>query len=308
MDVAIIGGGIGGLTAGLYAARAGLETLLFERFSPGGQSNNTSSIENFPGFPEGVSGLDLGPLVAQQALEAGVRMELEDITALRQGSDGYWQLSAETGEFRARTVILATGSRLAQLGLAHEQDWYGRGVSSCATCDGPLFSNQDVVVVGGGDSALDEALHLTEYARRVTVVHRGAAFSGTNVTAQRLLAHAKVRVLFEHEVTALSGSNGLSGVEILDLSSGQNRQLDASGLFVFIGLQPNSGLLGDILELDAAGHVPVDLTMATRLPGLYAVGDVRQHSSHYFVAAAGDGATAALAAHRYIRQLQKPQP
>lgn len=301
IDLAIIGGGVAGLTAGIFAMRAQLDTLLFERMGPGGQTNNVDRVENYPGFPEGISGFELGPRIAQQAMEAGLQFDFGEVTGLQRDEAGGWVLDTMTGEVRAEAVIVSTGSELRRLGLPREEELHGRGVSYCASCDAHFFTDQDVVVVGGGDSALDEALHLTEGVRSITVVHRGDEFSGAPTTAQKLLAHDKVRVLWNHEVREILGEDGVTGVVVADVNTGATQQLDVTGLFVFVGLVPNTSFLEGVVDLDAAGHIPVDLEMATPAAGLFAAGDIRQRSSRLFVSAGGDGATAAVAADRYIR-------
>jgi len=305
LDLAIIGGGVAGLTAGLYAARERLSVTITDRMGPGGQLNTAGRIENYPGFPGGVNAYELGPRIAEQAMEAGCGVQFGEVHAIAldiTGSGPQYRLTTDTGEVTARAVILATGSRLARLGVDGEERLEGRGVSYCATCDGEFFRDQDVVVVGGGDSAIDEALHLADTVRSITLVTRGEALRGARVTAERLRALPNVRVLTGHLVTALHGEDALEAVTVQPVdAAGAPDRIEARGLFVYVGLLPNTALLADLVTLDAAGHVPVDLDMATERAGLFAAGDIRQRSSRQLISAAGDGATAALAAVRYLR-------
>ncbi|MDA0301630.1 MAG: FAD-dependent oxidoreductase [Chloroflexi bacterium] len=305
LDLAIVGGGVAGLTAGLYAARERLSVSMYDRMGPGGQLNTAGRIENFPGFPGGVNAYELGPRIAEQAMEAGCGVQFGEVQAIAldvTGGGPEYLLQTDAGEVTARAVIIATGSRLARLGIDGEERLEGRGVSYCATCDGEFFRDQDVVVAGGGDSAIDEALHLADTVRSITVVTRGEALRGSRATAERLRALPNVRVLPGHLVTALHGDAALEAVTVqpVDANSAADR-IEARGLFVYVGLLPNTSLVSALITLDAAGHIPVDLEMATERAGLFAAGDIRQRSARQLVSAAGDGATAAIAAVRYLR-------
>ena len=298
-DLVIVGGGAAGLTAGLYACRAGLKTTLLERMMPGGQVINAESIENYPGFPDGISGAELGPLLQDQATRYGLEVQLSEVTGLRR-QEPYWAVETYEGESLAKAVILAGGSTLKKLGVPGEEELHGAGVSYCATCDGAFFMDQVVGVVGGGDSALDEAMVLTGYASKVIIFHRRDRFSGQKVLQDRALADSKIEVRWNTVVDAVLGKGQVEGVSITDVASGETSRVDLSGVFIFVGLEPNSQYLQSILPLDGAGHVPTDIWMRTPLPGLLAAGDIRQSSAAQLASAAGDGATAAIAAHRYI--------
>lgn len=300
LELAIVGGGVAGLTAGLYAARERVQVALYDRMGPGGQLNTAGRIENFPGFPGGVNAFELGPRIAEQALDAGIAMRFGEVHAVEPAGD-HFRLQTDAGEVTARAVIVATGSRLARLGLDGEDRLEGHGVSYCATCDGEFFRDQDVVVVGGGDSAIDEALHLADIVRSITVVHRGEELRGARATAERLRALPNVRLLPGHVITALHGEAQLEAVTVRPVAERAGTRIEARGLFVYVGLLPNTSLLAPLVTLDAAEHVPVDLWMATERAGLFAAGDIRQHSARQLIAAAGDGATAAIAAIRYLR-------
>lgn len=298
-DVLIIGGGVAGLTAGLYASRAGLKTALLERMMTGGQIINAERVENFPGFPDGISGADLGARMLDQATKYGLEVRLSEVLGLRQGNPA-WAVDTYDGTVSARSVVVAGGSTLRKLGVPGEEELHGAGVSYCATCDGAFFIDQVVGLIGGGDSALDEAMTLTEFASQVVMLQRGNSFTGQRVLQDRVLSHPKVQVRWNTSVDAVLGEGQVEGVSVTDLTSGETSRIDLSGVFIFVGLEPNSQYLVDLLPLDNAGHVPTDIWMRTPLPGLLAVGDIRQSSAAQLVTSAGDGATAAIAAQRYV--------
>lgn len=300
-DVAIIGAGLAGLTAGLFAARAGLRTVIYDRMGPGGQLLNVHRVENFPGFPDGVHGFDLAPGAARQAEAAGARFEFAEVEKITPRPDGDWSLHADRLGTTAAAVIVASGSTLAQLGLDGEERLHGRGVSYCAVCDGEFFRDQDVAVVGGGDSALDETLYLAEIVRSIALVSRDFELTATQATVDRVAALENVRSLTGRVVEALHGVDELSAIDVRSLDGGGTQQLQVSGLFVYVGFRPNTDLLNELVQLDEGGQVETDLDMWTGVPGLYAAGDIRQRSPRVLVTNAGDGATAALAVERYIR-------
>ena len=298
-DVVIVGGGAAGLTAALYSCRAGLNTVLLERMMTGGQVLNAERIENFPGFPDGISGAEFGPLLQDQAGRYGLEIRLLEVTGLHR-QDPYWVVGSYDGDLLAKAVIVAGGSTLKRLGVPGEEELEGAGVSYCATCDGGFFAGQVVGVVGGGDSALDEALVLTEHASQVVVFHRDGRFSGQKVLQDRVLSNPKIEVRWNTIVEKVLGGGQVEGVATKNVNSGETSRVDLAGIFIYVGLEPNSGYLRDLLPLDNAGHVPTDTWMRTPLPGLLAAGDIRQNSAAQLVSAAGDGATAAIAAQRYI--------
>ena len=304
-DVLIIGGGAAGLTAGLQASRAGLNTALLERMMTGGQIINAERIENFPGFPEGISGADLGARMLDQATKYGLEIKLSEVMGLRQGNPA-WDVDTYDGTVSARSVIVACGSTLRKLGVPGEEELHGAGVSYCATCDGAFFIDQVVGLIGGGDSALDEAMTLTEFASKVVMLQRGNSFTGQRVLQDRVLSHPKVEVRWNTSVDAVLGEGQVEGVSVTELTAGETSRIDLSGVFIFVGLEPNSQYLADLLPLDNAGHVPTDIWMRTPLPGLLAAGDIRQSSAAQLVTSAGDGATAAIAAQRYVETGEWP--
>ncbi|MCH7714493.1 MAG: FAD-dependent oxidoreductase [Chloroflexi bacterium] len=301
-DVLIVGGGLAGMTAGIYAARYGMSTAIIERMMGGAQIINIEKIENYPGFPQGISGAELGPAVQEQAMDCGVEFVMAEASGIATSGGGL-SVTTDAGQHQAKAVIVAAGSSFRQLGIPGEEELFGRGVSHCATCDGPLFMNQVVGVVGGGDSAVDEALTLTEYAQRVLVFSRRGELRAQQVLQDRLRANPKVEVMWNTLVEGVLGEETVSGVAVRNVATGLESQVGLSGLFVYVGLQPGSDLVKDLVSLDNAGHIPVDISMATPVPGLFAVGDIRQHSSSQLISAAGDGATAAIAAFNYIRGL-----
>ena len=303
-DVAIVGGGAAGLTAGMYTARYGLRTAIIERMIGGAQIINVERIEDFPGFPQGISGAKLGPLIQDQAIKAGAEFLMAEVTSLAlEGRDKVVTTNDEA--YRARSLIIAAGSSLRTLGIPREEELYGSGLSHCATCDGPLFENQIVGVVGGGDSAADEALTLTHHASKVLLFHRRGELRAQKVLQDRLLSNAKIEVLWNTAVEEILGEDQVGGVQFRDLATGLVDQIDLSGLFVYVGLEPNSQFVRGVLSLDNAGHIPVNVRMETEVPGIYAAGDIRQHSVAQLASAVGDGATAAIEAFRYLRSGQR---
>jgi len=306
-DLAVVGAGLAGLTAALFGARYGLKTVIVDPMGAGGQVVNAEEIANFPGSLDGISGFDLGETVQAQAQAAGAEVMIDEVTSITPG-DPLHRLSignfGPSVEFGARSVIVAVGSKLRRLGVPGEQEFMGRGVSSCASCDGPFFDNQTVCVVGGGDSALEEALTLTHHASRVLLVHRGEAFDGQQALVDQVLAAPSIEVRWRNELEEIKGDGTVHGVRLRDAASGQSVEEVVSGVFVYVGLEPNSSLLEGVAPLDRSGHVATDIWMRTAVPGIFAAGDVRQHSASQLVTAAGDGATAAIAAYRYVRGVE----
>ena len=300
-DLLIVGGGLAGMTAGMYAARYGLSTGLIERMMGGAQIINVERIENFPGFPEGIAGAELAPALQEQAMNAGAEFIMDEATQVTRDGD-FKQVVGDGGSYRARAVIIATGSRLRSAGIPGEERLRDRGVSHCATCDGPMSMGQTVGVVGGGDSAADEALTLTEYADRVLLFHRRDELRAQYALRERLLEHPKIDILWNTLVTEVLGEDSVTGVRLRDSASGRDSEIALNSLFIYVGLEPNSELVRGLVKPDNAGHIPVNLSMETEEPGLYAVGDVRQRSVAQLVASAGDGATAAIAAYNYLRR------
>lgn len=299
-DVLIAGGGVAGLTAGLTAARLGHKTRVLTGPALGGQLISIERVDGYPGFPEGVAGYDLGPIIQEQAAGAGAEFSDAEATALY--ADGeQWRVTTGQGELRARAVVIATGAGLKSLGIPGEERLHGKGVSHCASCDAPLLRGRTVGVVGGGDSALQEALTLAQHVARVIILHRGTAFSAQAAYVQPVLENPKIEVRFATIVEEAVGSGGLTGVRTRNVSDGTTADVELGGLFVYVGLAPATAWLGGVVPLDASGHVTVDGEMRTSRPGLFAAGTVRTGSAGRAAASAGDGTTAALSADRYLK-------
>jgi len=298
-EIAVVGGGPAGLAAALYAARATRRTLLLERKAPGGQIALTGAVENYPGFPDGINGFDLAVQMHDQAGKYGTETRYADVTAIRR--DGLlFQLSTEEGEIRARSVILTGGAEYNRLGVPGEERLTGRGVSYCATCDAAFFRGADVIVVGGGDAALDEGLFVTRYAHKVHIIHRRDTFRASGILQARVFANPQIDVTWDTIVTEIRGDQSVTGVRLRNLTSGEETERAVSAVFVFIGQHPNTDWLTGIVSLDRGGHIPVNLWMETGVPGLYAAGDIRGESARQVASAAGDGATAAIRADHYL--------
>ncbi|MSP40026.1 MAG: FAD-binding protein [Deltaproteobacteria bacterium] len=301
-DIIIIGSGLAGLTAGLFSARQGLSTLVFESNIPGGHLISIEKIEDFPGFPDGVSGYEICPNLQRQASDHGAEFQRAEVLRI-EAKDKAWSVVTEEETYQAKAVIVATGSTLKQLGVAGEEKLMGRGVSHCASCDGPMCNGQTVGVVGGGDSALQEALTLTNYAERVLLFHHGETFSAQQTYRQRVLSNSKITPHYQTAIEGIVGDEVVTGVRVRDLKSGETSQIELTGIFIYVGMQPNTAILEKLIKLSDTGHVPTDISMQTERPGLYAAGDIRQDSARQAITSAGDGATAAIAACRYINAI-----
>ncbi|MFI5913895.1 thioredoxin-disulfide reductase [Dactylosporangium sp. NPDC051541] len=303
-NLIIVGSGPAGYTAAVYAARANLKPLVIEGVTSGGALVTTTEVENFPGFPDGINGPELMDNMRKQAERFGAEFITDDASrvALEGPVKSVWV--GET-EYRGKAVILATGSAWRPLGVAGEQELLGRGVSSCATCDGFFFRNENIVVVGGGDSAMEEATFLTRFATKVTIIHRRDSFRASKIMAERALANEKIEVLWNSQVTAvLDGGGKVGGVRVKDTVSGQEQDLPVAGVFVAIGHDPRSELFRGQVELDDEGYVKVDApSTRTNIEGVFAAGDVVDHTYRQAITASGTGCAAALDAERYIAAL-----
>ena len=299
-DVLIVGGGVAGLTAGLTSARAGWNTRVLTGTSLGGHLLSIERIDGYPGFPDGVAGYDLCPMIQEQAVAAGAEFSAVEATALHT-DEGRWRVTTSQGDVRARTVVVATGTTLKTLGVPGEEQLRGKGVSHCASCDAPLLRNRVVGVVGGGDSALQEALTLAQHASRVIILHRGRGFSAQAAYIQAVEDNPKIEVRFGTVVEEAVGNGALKSARTRDVNGGKTDDLELAGLFVYVGLAPAATFLDGVVELDASGCIPVDREMRSILPGLFAAGTVRSGSAGRAASAAGDGATAALSADLYLK-------
>lgn len=300
-DVVIVGGGPAGLTAGLYTSRGRLTSLLIEKGITGGQIVNAELVENFPGFPEGISGYDLGDLLSQQASRYGLETINAEVTGLEL-ADGGKIVATSNGSFTARSVILAGGSNPVTLDVPGENRLTGRGVSYCATCDAAFFRDQPVAVVGGGDAAITEALHLTKFASSVTVIHRRDALRASAILQERAFAEPTIQFAWDSVVAEVEGKDFVESLRLSNVRQGSDSSLAVAGVFVSIGFRPDTAYLKGIVELDATGHVVTNEKMETDVAGILAAGDIRHNSARQAVTAAGDGATAAIFTEKYLAE------
>jgi len=302
-DIIIIGGGPAGLTAAIYAARARLKTLLIEKVFPGGQLIITHHIENFPGFPGGISGTELSAQMREQAEKFGVETALEEVESVDfSGMEKIVRTTA--GERRAFTVIIATGATARRLGVPGEKELLGRGVSYCATCDGAFFQGKDMVVVGGGDTAVEDAAFLTRYGKTVTIVHRRDAFRAAKIIQERALNNPQIRVIWNTVVQGIYGNCEVQKVSLRNVATNGRSEMDTDAVFVLIGATPDLGFLGGALKTDKDGYIITDENMSASVPGVFAAGDIRRKSLKQIVTACADGAVAAMAAEKYIEALK----
>jgi thioredoxin reductase (NADPH) len=305
-NVIIIGSGPAGYTAAIYAARASLTPLVFEgSVTAGGALMNTTDVENYPGFPEGVMGPDLMDHLRKQAERFGAELVTDDVTAVDLTGEVKVVTDGSGVEHRARAVIIATGSGYRELGLHHEKRLSGRGVSWCATCDGFFFKDQDIAVVGGGDTAMEEATFLTRFARSVTIVHRRDSLRASKIMQERAFSNEKIRFLWDSEVVDVVGETKVEALTVRNLRTGEESRLEVTGLFVAIGHDPRSELFEGQVHRDEEGYLLVDSpSTRTNLAGVFACGDVVDHSYRQAVTAAGTGCAAALDAERYLTALE----
>jgi len=298
-DVVIIGSGPAGYTAAIYAARANLSVLMFQGYEIGGQLMQTTDVENYPGFEEGILGPDMMEKFEAQARRFGTEMLTEDVLAV-DFSRRPFTLTADSGEYQARAVIISTGASAQWLGLPSETRLKGRWVSACATCDGFFFKGKDVAVVGGGDTAMEEANFLTRYASHVTVIHRRNSLRASKIMQDRAMKNPKISFIWESEVAEVLGDEEVNSLRLRNLSTGEEKVLPVQGLFLAIGHKPNTDLFKGIINTDQAGYlVPVEHTM-TNIPGIFAAGDVTDHRYRQAVTAAGDGCRAAIDVERWL--------
>ena len=295
----IVGGGPAGLSAGLYASRSKLDALLIEKAGLGGQILNAEMVENYPGFPQGISGSELGALIAQQATKYGLPTAFAEVQGI-EIRGGEKIVSTSEGEYRAKAVIIAGGSEYSKLGVPGEVEFTGKGVSYCAMCDGAFFRDQVVAVVGGGNVALNDALFLTRFASKVIVIHRRDQLRATRILQDKAFANPRMEFLWDTVVDSIIGDKLVRAIRLRNVKTGKGSSLETSGVFVAVGLRPNTGYLKGLLTLDEGGFILVSGQMETRVQGIYAAGDIRAGSIRQVVSAAGDGATAAVAAERFL--------
>ena len=302
-DTLIIGGGPAGYTAALYAARAGLDTAVIERMSAGGQMGLTDIIDNYPGFPEGVDGFTLGMNMQTQAERFGAKSLYGDVTEVDFTDPAVKKVITAYGTYHARIVIIATGANPRELGLPNEQALVGKGVHYCAHCDGRFYKGKTVAVVGGGNSAVSDALYLSRVTEKVYLIHRRDTLRATKIYHEPLMKAENVEFIWDSAVTEILSDGRVTGVKVKNLKDGTEREVDFSGLFVSIGRSPATDFLHGALELDSYGYIKADETTRTSIPGVFAVGDVRTKALRQVVTAVADGATAVHYAEEYLNEL-----
>lgn len=300
-EVAIIGGGPAGLTAGLYVSRYGLNAVLIERGMYGGQIVNAGHVENYPGFPQGISGIDLGQMFYEQSLRFGLQTITADVTSFTK-VDKLFNISTDDIKISARAVIIASGSNYRKLDIPGENKLTGAGVSYCATCDGFLFRNKDVAVIGGGDTAISDAMELSQHCNKVYVIHRRHELRATQALQRIAFSIPKIEFVWDSVVLSIEGEDKVTGLNIKNIQTGDVSSLAVAGVFIAIGFIPNSGLFKSIVDIDEAGNIVTDDLMRTSTPGLFAAGDIRRNSARQVATAVGDGATAGKSVFAYIKE------
>lgn len=300
-DLVIIGAGPAGLTAGLYAARARMNVLLLEKAVPGGQIIVTDWIENYPGFPEGISGFDLAEKMKVQAEDLGLKIDTAEVHSLNVTGD-VKEVVLKERTIKARSLIIASGASPRKLGIG-EDKYMGKGISFCATCDAPFFKGKTVVAIGGGDTAVQEAVYLTKFVDKVYLVHRRDELRATKILQERAFANDKIEMVWDTVATGVEGFFGIEGVTVKNVKTGDEKTLKADGCFIWVGILPNAEFIGDDIKTDEYGFILADSHMRTNVPGVFVAGDVRDTPLRQVSTAVGDGAIAALSAEHYIENL-----
>ncbi|MFC1954433.1 thioredoxin-disulfide reductase [Chloroflexota bacterium] len=301
-DVVIIGGGPAGLTAGIYTSRARLDTLLLEREMVGGQIANVDWIENYPGFPDGIGGFELGQLMQQQAEKFGLKIITAEANGFEVKNGNHKVVKTSEGDFEAKAVIFAGAAKRRKLGVPGEEEFTGRGVSFCATCDAPFFKDRPIAVAGGGDAAITEALHLAKFASKITLIHRRDELRATAILQERAQAEPKIEYLWNSTIDEIEGDVFVTGLKINQVKTGEKSTLDVAGIFVTIGFEPDTGYLKGIMNLNPVGHIITNNEMETEIPGVFAAGDILAKFARQVATAVGDGATAAISAQRFLTE------
>lgn len=298
-EVIVIGGGPGGLTAGLYTSRARLSTLLIENALFGGQMTTTEMIENYPGFPQGVTGDELSRLMEEQAKKFGMKAVTQEVVKVSLEGD-VKVVQTDESTYRCEALIVSTGTEYRKLGIPGEKEFAGKGVSYCATCDGAFFRDSQIVVVGGGDSALTEALFLTRFARELTIIHRRDALRGTKIYQERALANPTIKFLWNSIVLEIKGDSTVRSIRVKNVKTGEIKEVKTEGVFLFVGQVPRTQFLKGVVQVDEAGYILTNEDCETSAKGIFAVGDCRKKLLRQIATAVGDGATAAFAAEKFL--------
>ncbi len=308
-DLIIVGSGPAGLTAALYAAREGIETLVIERSGVGGQAGVTERLDNFPGFPEGVSGSEFADRLRLQAERFGVEiLSAQEVVDVGVDGDYRWVRTADGAEYRGWAVLLALGSTYQRLGVPGEDDFIGAGIHFCATCDGAFYRGKDVLVIGGGNSAGEEGIFLTKFAKHVTIVTRDPQLSASRVVIEKVLSHPQMSVIANATPVGFHGKGKLDSVMLRNTTSGETQEVKTEGVFVFIGLTPNTDIVRDLVKLDDRGFIDGDAMLQTSVRGIFTAGDCRKGSTKQAASAAGEGAAAALVIRHYIERFASGMP
>jgi len=300
-DILVIGGGGAGLTAALYAARGDLKTIVFEKNAVGGQIAITDEVENYPGFPEGIMGPDIGMKMEEQAIKYGAQVSYEEVLKIEKNGDSF-SVTTDQKTYTAWTVIVASGATARRLNVPGEEDLIGKGVSYCAVCDAPFFRNKTVAVIGGGDSAIQEALFLTKFAAKVYIVHRRDALRASKVLQERAFANEKIEIVWDSVVDSIEGSPLVNTVNLKNVKTEKVNPLSVDGVFIFVGHDPNVDLVKDLVACDESGYVKTNDSYETTIEGMYACGEVRSGATWQLVAACGEGCSASLHAQHYVEE------
>ncbi|MBW2654000.1 MAG: thioredoxin-disulfide reductase [Deltaproteobacteria bacterium] len=300
-DLVIIGAGPAGLTAGIYAARARMNVLLLEKVVPGGQILVTDWIENYPGFPEGISGFDLADKMKTQAEELGLKIETAEVHSLNLSGESK-EIVLKDGRITTKSLIIASGASPRMLGIG-EDKFMGKGISFCATCDAPFFKDKTVVAIGGGDTAVQEAIYLTKFAKKVYLIHRRDELRATKILQERAFENNKIEIVWDSVATGVEGFFGVEGVKVKNVKTNEEKTIKADGCFIWVGILPNTSFLNDAVETDKFGFIRSDAKMQTSVSGVYAVGDVRDTPLRQISTAVGDAAIAAVSAEHFIENL-----
>ncbi|MGB9812699.1 MAG: thioredoxin-disulfide reductase [Thermovenabulum sp.] len=300
-DLIIIGGGPAGLSAAIYGARARLDTVVVEKMYAGGQAAITDRIENYPGFVEGIGGMELTEAMKMQAERFGAKFVNGEVQKIIPKEDGF-EVVLKNEQLKAKAVILAMGAEARKLMVKGEKEFTGRGVSYCATCDGAFYTDRKVVVVGGGDSAIEEAIYLTKFAESVTVIHRRNELRATKILQERAFSNEKIKFLWDSVVEEIRGKDAVEEIVVKNIKTGEEIIYPTDGVFVAIGWEPNSEIVKDLVKLNERGYIVTDENMATNVPGIFAAGDIREKALRQVITAAADGAIAAVSAEKYIEE------